>query len=145
MMNSKRYKSTSPRATEKFAARLATQLDAGTVLGLEGDLGAGKTCFVRGLARGLGVPADVPVTSPTFTMMNEYTGNLSVYHFDWYRVSDVDELEAMGYRDFVGGDGVAVIEWADRVPDALPARFIRIQIELDENPNHRHIVIDGLP
>ncbi len=145
MMNSKRYKSTSPRATEKFAARLATQLTPGTVLGLEGDLGAGKTCFVRGIARGLGVPPDVPVTSPTFTMMNEYTGVLSVYHFDWYRVSDVEELEAMGYRDFVGGDGVAVIEWADRVPDALPARFIRIQIELDENPNHRTIVIDSLP
>ena len=139
MMPSQTFESGSARATEQFAARLAPRLKPGDVLGLVGDLGAGKTCFVRGLARGLGVPADIPVTSPTFTMMNEYMGQLAIYHFDWYRVSDVEELEAMGYRDFVGGDGIAVIEWADRVPSALPAQYIRIDIGLEPDPNRRLI------
>jgi len=142
MMIPQTFESGSARATEQFAARLAPRLKPGDVLGLVGDLGAGKTCFVRGLARALGVPTDVPVTSPTFTMMNEYTGRLAIYHFDWYRVSDVEELEAIGYRDFVGGDGIAVIEWADRVPGALPASYIRVDIELDPDPNRRLISVE---
>ena len=119
-------------------------MQPGDVIALIGDLGAGKTCFARGLARGLSVPTDVPVTSPTFTMMNHYEGRLPLYHFDLYRVTDLDELEAIGYRDFVGGDGVAVMEWADRVPDALPAAHIRIEIHLGEKANERRITVEHI-
>ncbi|MFT7621917.1 MAG: tRNA threonylcarbamoyladenosine biosynthesis protein TsaE, partial [Myxococcota bacterium] len=98
------HQSKSARTTARIAERLAAQLGAGDVVALIGDLGAGKTCFVRGLARGLGIPPDVPVTSPTFTVVNAYTsGRLPLYHFDLYRLQDVDELEGIGYRDFVGG------------------------------------------
>jgi tRNA threonylcarbamoyladenosine biosynthesis protein TsaE len=141
-VNTQTYESRSARATERFAARFAASIQPGDVIALIGDLGAGKTCFARGLARGLSVPTDVPVTSPTFTMMNQYEGRLPIYHFDLYRVADLDELEAIGYREFVGGDGVAVMEWADRVPDALPVAHIRIELHLGEKVNERRITVE---
>ncbi len=123
-----------------IARRLAATLQPGAVIALIGDLGVGKTVFVRGLARGLGIPDDVPITSPTFTVINTYTqGRLPLYHFDLYRLADVDELEAIGYRDFVGHDGVAVLEWADRVPDALPIKHLEIVITAGEDDNQRLI------
>ena len=125
----------------RVAATLARRLAPGDVVALVGDLGAGKTVFVRGLARGLGVPAEVPITSPTFTLMNTYRGRLPIYHFDLYRVADVEEIEAAGVREFLGGDGVAVIEWADRVPEALPARCWRVTIVEGEGADEREIVI----
>ena len=134
--------SRSARATERFAARLSARLRPGDVVALVGGLGAGKTCFCRGLARGLGVPPTVPITSPTFTVMNAYAGGrLPVYHFDLYRLSDLDELEAVGYRDFVGGDGVALLEWADRVPDGLPERYIEVRLEDGARPTERLICV----
>lgn len=136
------HKTSSERATRRVAARLAESLSAGATVALIGDLGAGKTCFVRGLARALGVPADVPITSPTFTVLNTYDqGRLPLYHFDLYRLADLDELEAIGYRDYLGGDGVAVLEWADRIPDALPASHIEIVITAGSAGNQRTITI----
>ena len=143
-MSIQTYDSRSARATERFAARLAASLKPGDVIALIGDLGAGKTCFVRGLARALQVPSDVPVTSPTFTMMNHYEGRMPIYHFDLYRVEDLDELEAIGYREFVGGDGLAVLEWADRVPEALPSQHIRIEIQLGDSLTDRHIAMEHI-
>ena len=131
----------SVRATHRFAARLAAHLKAGDAVSLTGPLGAGKTCFVRGLARALGIPKEVPITSPTFTVMNSYEqGRLPLHHFDLYRLEDLDELEATGYRDFVGGDGVVVVEWADRIPDALPRTAYQVVFE-DLGPNARRITI----
>lgn len=144
-MSASEYRSRSTRATERYAARLARTLRRGAVLALVGELGAGKTCFVRGLARGIGVPADVPVTSPTFTVMNSYhEGSLPLYHFDLYRLADLDELEAIGYRDFVGGDGICVLEWADRVPDALPPDALWVELTDDGTPGTRTIRV-GCP
>jgi tRNA threonylcarbamoyladenosine biosynthesis protein TsaE len=143
-LNTQTYESRSARATERFATRLAATVQPGDVIALIGELGAGKTCFTRGLARGLSVPTDVPVTSPTFTMMNHYEGRLPLYHFDLYRVTDLDELEAIGYREFVGGDGVAVMEWADRVPNALPVAHIRIEIHLGKKANERRITVEHI-
>lgn len=93
----------------------------GLVVLLNGDLGAGKTCFAQGVARGLGVPADNPVTSPTYTLLNIHLGRLPLYHFDLYRLSQVDDLADLGYDEFSEGDGMTLVEWADRMTDALPA------------------------
>ena len=134
--------SRSQRATAALAARLALGLRAGDAIGLIGDLGAGKTVFVRGLARALGLPPDVVVASPTFTVMNSLRGGrLPIYHFDLYRLSDLDELEGIGYRDFVGTDGVAVFEWADKIAGALPPDAYTVVITDGEADNERRIRI----
>ncbi|MBT9559218.1 MAG: tRNA (adenosine(37)-N6)-threonylcarbamoyltransferase complex ATPase subunit type 1 TsaE [Myxococcales bacterium] len=132
----------SERGTAGVARRLAAQLATGDVIGLVGELGAGKTAFVRGLARALGVPSSIKITSPTFTVVNTIEGGrLRLHHFDLYRLVDVDELEAIGYRDFVGTDGVALFEWADRVPSAIPASGIWVVIEDSGPGNERRISI----
>ncbi len=104
------------------ASCLGAQLSAGCVIGLVGDLGAGKTCFIKGLAEGLNNTPASEVTSPTFTILQEYPGPVPLYHFDAYRLSGSHDLEAIGFEDYVGTDGVAVIEWADRISDALPEK-----------------------
>lgn len=107
--------------TVAYGGRRAQSLHAGDVLALAGDLGTGKTQFVKGLVAGLG--SDDDVTSPTFTLIHEYTsGRLPVYHFDFYRLNHRDELRQLGLEDYFNGEGVCVIEWADRFPETLPAR-----------------------
>lgn len=120
---------TSEEGTVALARALAPLLCPGDVIALRGPLGAGKTFFTRALARALGVPADVPVRSPSFTLVHVYEGRLPVYHFDLYRLSDEDELEAIGWRDWLDGEGVCVVEWADRVPEAMPD--VVLEVELD--------------
>lgn len=117
----------SPEATAAAGERLGTQLGPGDVVGLTGVLGAGKTCFVQGLARGLGV--STPATSPTFVLVNEYRGRLPVHHVDVYRTHTLTELLELGLEDLLGGDGVTVIEWADRCEALLPPRTIRVHID----------------
>jgi len=115
--------------TKAVGERLAEKIQAGEVLALVGDLGAGKTQFVKGLAKGLGSTA--VVTSPTFTLIHEYQGGrLPIYHFDFYRIESLAALRAIGFDEIVFGDGVSVIEWADRFADAIPprARWIRFEI-----------------
>ena len=107
--------------TVAYGGRRAQSLHAGDVLALAGDLGSGKTQFVKGLVAGLG--SDDEVTSPTFTLIHEYTsGRLPVYHLDFYRLNHRDELRQLGLEDYFNGEGVCVIEWADRFPEILPAR-----------------------
>jgi tRNA threonylcarbamoyladenosine biosynthesis protein TsaE len=121
--------SASAGETEAAGQRLAANVRAGTVLALVGDLGAGKTQFVKGLVRGLG-STDI-VTSPTFTLLHEYrSGRLPVYHFDFYRLENLAAVRAIGFDEVVFGRGISVIEWADRFPDAIPseARWIRFEI-----------------
>lgn len=117
----------SAEETRKLGARLARELRAGDILLLEGDLGAGKSELARGVARGLGVKEYV--TSPSFTILNVYhSGRLPLYHFDWYRLESEEELYELGMDEYLGGDGVALVEWPARCPDALPERCLRIRL-----------------
>ena len=112
------FETHSPEETEKVGMALAEQLKAGTVLAYRGDLGAGKTAFTRGLARGLG--ATEPVTSPTYTIVNEYlSGRLPLFHFDMYRLRSADELFDIGWEDYLERGGVCAVEWSENVEDAL--------------------------
>ena len=122
--------SNSPDETEAIGRRLAEHIGVGSVLALKGDLGSGKTSFVKGLVAGLGASAGV--TSPTFTILHEYQGGrLPVYHFDFFRVEDRQSVEGLGLDDYFFGDGLSVIEWADRFPEFIPeqARWILFEIE----------------
>jgi tRNA threonylcarbamoyladenosine biosynthesis protein TsaE len=104
-----------PEVTRELGRALGSALQEPALIRLSGELGAGKTCFVQGLARGLGVAEEEAVTSPTFTLMNHYRGRLDLYHFDLYRLAHADELIEMGMDEFLPGRGVAVVEWAERL------------------------------
>jgi len=121
--------SASVAETEAAGARIAGELTAGDVIALVGDLGTGKTQFVKGLVRGLGCNA--PVTSPTFTLLHEYIGGrLSIYHFDFYRIENLTAVRAIGFDEYVFGSGVTVIEWANRFTGVIPssARWVYFQM-----------------
>ncbi len=121
---------------------LGEVLEPGDIVALEGDLGSGKTCLTQGIARGLGVPPVYVVTSPTFTLVNEYPGRLVLYHLDVYRLSGPGDLEDMGCDDFLFGRGVAVIEWAEKVRDVLPEETLWIRMTwIDETK--RRLVLSG--
>jgi tRNA threonylcarbamoyladenosine biosynthesis protein TsaE len=107
------------RATRRFGAALAQSLAPGDLVVLEGELGAGKTFLTRAIARGLGVPASVPVTSPTFTLLNEYATPIPLVHADLYRLGEADELIELGLLDRIGRDVIAIVEWGDRFSQAL--------------------------
>ena len=118
------------RETHASGFRLGETAKRGQVFALIGDLGVGKTIFTKGLAAGLGITE--PVSSPTFTIVPIYEGGrLPFYHFDVYRISDVEEMEEIGYEDYIYGDGVSLIEWADLIADILPEHYTRITIEKD--------------
>ena len=122
------FKSLSPEETEKIASSFAKTLKGGEVIAFRGDLGAGKTCFTRGLAAGLGYSGEV--NSPTFALINEYLGGrLNVYHFDMYRISSWEELYSSGYYEYQDMGGVVVCEWSENIDGALPDNTIYIEIE----------------
>lgn len=112
--------------TERIGALLGQNLERGMVVVLTGELGAGKTAFARGVARGLGVRD--PVTSPTFTLIQEYTGRLPLYHFDVYRLQEPGELADLGYDEYLEGDGVCLIEWGDLVRELLPPTYLEVHL-----------------
>ena len=113
--------------TRAMGERLAGKLQAGDVILLEGDLGAGKSEFARGTAKGLGVTETV--TSPSFTILNVYeSGRIPLYHFDWYRLESSEELYELGMDEYLGGSGVARVEWPEQCPDAVPEDCLRIRI-----------------
>lgn len=122
----------SPKETQALGARLAAMLRPGDTMVLNGEMGVGKSEFARGVARGLGITGPVP--SPSFTILNAYDeGTLPLYHFDWYRIRDPEEIREMGMDEQIGGDGVALIEWSERAPEAVPERHLRVDIRaLDE-------------
>jgi tRNA threonylcarbamoyladenosine biosynthesis protein TsaE len=129
-----RYRSHSPVETERLGEQLGHLLAAGSIVCLYGDLGSGKTVFTKGLARGLGVPRDVVVRSPSFILMQRYTGRLPVYHADLYRLEGVQDVNDIGLRDILGGDGVAVIEWADKLEASLPLERLDVTLHhLDDD------------
>jgi tRNA threonylcarbamoyladenosine biosynthesis protein TsaE len=140
------FLSHSPEDTEALGERLAPKLRPGSVLALRGALGAGKTCFTKGLARGLGVEEEV--TSPTYTIISEYEGRsgdpLPFYHIDAYRLGGEEDFEALGGRELLYGGGICVVEWSERIEAALPPQAIRVEIEI-HGPNSRLIRISGEP
>lgn len=122
--------------TKGLGRRLSGALQPGDVVALCGDLGSGKTTFVQGLARGLGVRE--PVTSPTFVLAREYAGRLPVYHLDCFRLESLDELALVGYDEYVAGGGVTVIEWAQKMRPALPPGYVELAFTVS-GPNHRTV------
>ena len=120
----------SPEEPYQAGMRLGEKAEAGQVFTLMGDLGVGKTVFTQGLAKGLGI--EEPVNSPTFTIVQVYDGGrLPFYHFDVYRIGDVEEMDEVGFDDYVMGDGVSLIEWADLIEEILPDKRTKILIEKD--------------
>ena len=137
------YRTESAAQTEALGRELGARLRPGSVVAFRGGLGMGKTAFTRGLAQGLGCTGRV--TSPTFTIVNEYRGNIPLFHFDMYRLSSSDELFDIGWEDYLSRGGVCAVEWSENVEDALQDA-IRVTIEKDaDEPDTRHITITGGP
>ena len=131
------------KETEQLGERLGVALKPGSVIAYTGDMGAGKTAFTRGLAKGLQVPERV--TSPTFNIVNEYEGGrLPLFHFDMYRLGGADELFDIGWEDYLARNGVCAVEWSENVEEALEEGTIRIDIRRGENDNQRRISIEGV-
>ena len=135
------YLSHSPAETESIGEMLAKQLRSGSIVAYRGGLGMGKTAFTRGLARGLGYTGHV--TSPTFTIDNEYSGKIPLFHFDMYRLTDSDALFDIGWDDYLERGGVCAVEWSENVADALPADTIFVTISRGQSENDRIITVEG--
>ena len=131
--------------TFSLGINIGRKAKAGQVITLVGDLGAGKTVFTKGLARGLGITE--PVSSPTFTIVQEYReGRLPLYHFDVYRIGDLEEMEEIGYEDYFYGDGVCLVEWANLIEELIPEHAVSVVIEkdLEKGLDYRRIIIEGM-
>lgn len=130
------------RETEKLGKKIGKLLNSGDVICLDGDLGAGKTTLTKSIARGLEV--EEYVTSPTFTIVNEYDGRLHVNHFDVYRIADIDEMYDIGYEEYIYSESVSIIEWASNIGEILPDQRIEIYIEtIDANSRKFNIKLIG--
>jgi len=137
------YTTEKVQQTEMLGERLAQKLTGGEVVAFTGDLGAGKTAFTRGMARGLGITERV--TSPTYTIVNEYEGErLPLFHFDMYRLTSSDELYDIGWEDYLARGGVCAVEWSEIVEDALEADAIRVDIKKGGGEDSRVITITGV-
>lgn len=136
-----RIESYSEEDTLNVGIEIGKSAKAGDIYTLSGDLGVGKTVFTKGVALGLGI--DEPVNSPTFTIVQEYTqGRLDFYHFDVYRIGDVEEMEEIGYEDYFYGEGVCLIEWAELIQEILPENVINIEIKKDLEKGFDYRTID---
>lgn len=128
--------------TKKFGIELAGKLKPGDIIALIGDLGTGKTTLTKSIAEGLGITR--MITSPTFTIVQEYTeGRLPLYHFDVYRINDLEEMYELGYEEYFFGQGVCVVEWADQITELIPEDSIFIRIEYGENEDERIYEIEN--
>jgi tRNA threonylcarbamoyladenosine biosynthesis protein TsaE len=136
--------SQSPEETQRFGALVGKYVTGGSVIALSGELGSGKTCLTQGIAKGLGVPEHLHVTSPTYVLVNEYPGSLRLFHLDLYRIDNVAQLDDVGIDDILGSDDVAVIEWAEKMVDMLPEErlFVTISI-IDDETRDFHITASG--
>lgn len=144
MSEIKIYETWSAEETSALSEKIATDAEAGTVFTLTGDLGVGKTVFTQGFAKGLGI--EEPVNSPTFTIVQVYDeGHLPFYHFDVYRIGDVDEMDEIGYEDYFYGDGISMIEWANLIEEIIPEDAVKITIEKDlsKGVDYRKITVEG--
>ena len=133
-----------PEETKQFGFELGKNAKSGDIYCLDGDLGVGKTIFTQGFAKGLGVE-DEYITSPTFTIINEYEGRRKLYHFDVYRIGSLEEMDDTGYEDYFFGDGVCLVEWAKLIDELIPkeAVWIKIEKDLEKGFEYRKITVGG--
>ena len=134
-----RIVSESPEQTQEIARLILDRLVKGTVLALHGELGSGKTCFVQGLAKAMGICQSV--TSPSFTVIKEYSGHINLYHIDLYRVHGMEQVMSLGLDDYLEPDGITVIEWAERADSLLPENTIHLTFELLPGQDRRAITV----
>ena len=133
----------SAEETYLYGKKLGSELPPGSVCSLVGDLGAGKTVLTQGIASGIGI--EEPVNSPTFTILQVYEqGSMPLYHFDVYRIGDIEEMDEIGYEDCFYGDGICLIEWGNRIPEILPDSYLQITIEKDlqKGGDYRRIITE---
>lgn len=132
----------SPEETKALGKKIGKGAKAGSIYCLSGDLGVGKTVFTKGFAEGLCV-TDKYITSPTFTIINEYQGRLNLYHFDVYRISAIEEMDDTGYEDYFFGNGVCLVEWAELVKEIIPKEAVWISVEknLEKGDDYRKITV----
>ncbi len=131
----------SPKETQELGFRIGKLLKESNIVALIGDLGTGKTCLTQGIARGVGIDANQVVNSPSYILINEYTGPCPIYHIDLYRIRDSVELEDLGLEEYIYGCGICVIEWADRLLESLPESYLKILLSHEEAENTRTIKI----
>ena len=122
----------SPIETQALGEKIGKTLKRRDVIALIGDLGTGKTCLTQGIARGVGISAEEVVNSPSYILINEYNGRIPIYHIDLYRLEDSEDIAELGLSEYIEGDGICIIEWAERLGDALPDTAIKIRITLAE-------------
>ena len=137
------FETKTEQETFDLGVQVGEYANAGDVICLRGDLGCGKTVFTAGVAKGLGI--ETPICSPTFTILQVYDeGSLPLYHFDVYRIADPDEMYEIGFDEYISGDGVCLIEWADLIEDILPKSYMKITIEKDDlsDADHRKISVE---
>lgn len=137
-----RFNSHSVSDTESIAEKLGKNVQSGDVIAYFGGLGMGKTAFTRGLAKGMGIRADV--SSPTFAIVNDYGGNPPLVHFDMYKVESWDDLYSSGFFDYLDMGAVLAVEWSENIENALPDNTIRVTIEQGDSPEERIITIEGI-
>lgn len=135
----KEFTTESPEETVAKGAQFVSTLQAGDVVCLQGELGAGKTHFVKGMARGLGI-SENEVSSPTFTLINEYYGDIMLYHFDCYRMESSEEALEIGAEEYFYGDGISVIEWPERIDRFIPSDAIWITIESPDRNTRKFVI-----
>jgi tRNA threonylcarbamoyladenosine biosynthesis protein TsaE len=135
------FVSSSPEETEALGERIARRLKPGSVVALRGGLGSGKTCLTRGIARGMGITETV--TSPTYTIITEYPGPVPLYHIDVWRLSGDEDFESAGGLELLGGDGIAVIEWSERLEHSLPPEAVTVSLDIS-GPENRRIRVSGM-
>ncbi|MEE3357421.1 MAG: tRNA (adenosine(37)-N6)-threonylcarbamoyltransferase complex ATPase subunit type 1 TsaE [Lachnospiraceae bacterium] len=139
------YITKSPEETREFGRQMAEAAKPGDVIALTGDLGVGKTVFTKGIAEGLEITE--PVSSPTFTILQEYeSGRMPLYHFDVYRIGDPEEMDEVGFDDFVYGQGLCLIEWAELIQEIMPEHYTQITIEKDlsQGFDFRRIIVEEI-
>ncbi len=136
----KTFKTESPEETQALGEQLGKTLKSGDVIALIGDLGTGKTCLTQGIARGVGIAPDEVVSSPSYILINEYNGTVPIYHIDLYRLENAEEIAELGLSEYIEGDGICIIEWAERMANGLPDICIKIYITW-EDENTRFINI----
>lgn len=141
----RKWTSASAAETRQLAQQIGLAADCGTVVALEGELGSGKTVFVQGLARGLEVPASYRVTSPSFTIINEFPGRCRLIHIDLYRIEAAFELQDLGLVELLYGESVAAIEWAERMQADLPEDHLAVRIKILDDDTRRILIVAGGP
>lgn len=133
-------KTASPQETQSLGETLGKKMKQGDVIALIGDLGTGKTCLTQGIARGIGIAPNEVVSSPSYILINEYNGNIPIYHIDLYRIETFEEIADLGLSEYINGDGICIIEWADRMEEDLPDTCTKIYLTW-EDENTRSITI----